>query len=249
MMPDKPYLLLDAGGTVVFPNAELLAQWAGDEGHEMAAESIMEGHFRAIHEFDRAVRDSCRFTPVPYPMFVHAMLTHAGVPAAVIPRVLERAATYDVEGNLWQYTQPWVERALERLGAAGYRMSVISNADGRVARMMDALNYTRFFERIYDSGVMGVEKPDPAIFRRVLDELGLTAAEAIYLGDVYHIDVWGANRCGLGAIHLDPYGLYGDWPGARIRTIIELADWLDDSNGAWHTRDLHPARMLAIEEG
>ena len=46
------------------------------------------------------------------------------------------------------------------------------------------------------------------------------------MGDVYYVDVLGANQVGMAALHLDRYGLYEGWPGYRIPTIAALPDFL-----------------------
>jgi hypothetical protein len=40
-------------------------------------------------------------------------------------------------------------------------------------------------------------------------------------------DVWGANRVGMPALHVDPLGLYEGWPGECIRDLSLAPEWLD----------------------
>ena len=47
-----------------------------------------------------------------------------------------------------------------------------------------------------DSALVGVEKPDPAIFRAALEALGVAPEEALYVGDLYEVDVVGARAAG-----------------------------------------------------
>ena len=61
---------------------------------------------------------------------------------------------------------------------------------------------------VIDSGVVGVEKPDARIFGLALGEARVSAEEALYVGDMYSVDVLGARRAGLDPILLDP-GLAG----------------------------------------
>ena len=58
--------------------------------------------------------------------------------------------------------------------------------------------------------MVGVEKPDPEIFRIALRRAGVEAAEAVHVGDLYAVDVVGARRAGLEPVLLDPHGRYGD---------------------------------------
>ncbi len=125
-------------------------------------------------------------------------------------------------------------------------MSVISNADGRVAEALHDLGLSHYFERIFDSAILGVEKPNPGIFEVALRELNLQPNDALYIGDVFFIDVWGANQVGLGGLHLDPLDLYAGWPGVHLRDVRHLPDWLAQYLAAPTTFDLFPATDLRL---
>ena len=75
-----------------------------------------------------------------------------------------------------------------------------------------------------NSAVAGVEKPDPAIFRAALTALDVPPDQALYVGDLYEIDVLGANAAGMPAVLLAA----GDeitGPGcATIGSLRALAD-------------------------
>jgi putative hydrolase of the HAD superfamily len=57
---------------------------------------------------------------------------------------------------------------------------------------------------VIDSSVVGVTKPDPRIFALGLEAAGTAAAETIYVGDSYFVDVVAARAAGLGAVLFDP---------------------------------------------
>jgi putative hydrolase of the HAD superfamily len=61
-----------------------------------------------------------------------------------------------------------------------------------------------------DSGAVGIEKPDPRIFAMALALADVAPDEALYVGDLYPVDVVGARRAGLEPVLLDPLGRYGD---------------------------------------
>ena len=75
-----------------------------------------------------------------------------------------------------------------------------------------------------DSALVGVEKPDPAIFRAALDALGVAPAEALYVGDLYEVDVVGARAAGMPAALLGLVlpGAAPDCP--RFDSLGALAD-------------------------
>jgi putative hydrolase of the HAD superfamily len=78
---------------------------------------------------------------------------------------------------------------------------------------------------VIDSHVIGVAKPDPAIFAPALEVLGVPADRVAYVGDSVTMDVGGARAAGLLPVLLDPYD---DHPGAdhaRIRSLDEISSW------------------------
>ena len=84
---------------------------------------------------------------------------------------------------------------------------------------------------VVDSAVVGVAKPDPAIFGIALDALGVPASKAVlYVGDSLRYDVAGAVAAGLQPVHLDPYGLCPLPSGhPHVRSLAELARTLERS--------------------
>ena len=47
-------------------------------------------------------------------------------------------------------------------------------------------------------------KPRPSIFEELRRGLGVDYAEMMFVGDNLYVDVHGAQRCGMRAVHFDP---------------------------------------------
>ena len=60
---------------------------------------------------------------------------------------------------------------------------------------------------IVDSFVVGVAKPDPAIFDFALPALALDPLEVIYVGDSVKYDLRSAEAAGMTPLHMDPFDL------------------------------------------
>jgi len=122
--------------------------------------------------------------------------------------------------NLWSERAEGAAEVLTTLRGRGYRIAVVSNADGRVRGLLEAAGLSRLLEFVVDSAEVGVEKPDPRIFHAATERLGLPPSECAYVGDIYEIDVVGVERAGLSAI------LVGDAPApesvVRIACLGEL---------------------------
>ena len=77
---------------------------------------------------------------------------------------------------------------------------------------------------LVDSHVVGLRKPDAAIFQFALERLNLEAHEAAYVGDSYVHDALAARAVGLNGILLDPLDLHPDSICPRIKSLGDLVN-------------------------
>ncbi len=158
--------------------------------------------------------------------YLEALFRFSGVPAERMREVRDCLYELHRERHLWCSVRERTHEALARLRAAGIRLGIVSNSDGRVEQALTVAGLRDYFDVVIDSGLVGVEKPDPAIFRAALDALGIAAEEALYVGDMYEVDVVGARAAGMEVVLLAPSG---PGPGRSCRTagsIDELVDAL-----------------------
>ncbi len=87
---------------------------------------------------------------------------------------------------------------------------------------IDGSNLAGFFDTIVISGDHGFGKPDPRIFRLVLERLKVAAREAVMIGDSLNRDIAGARDAGIHTIWINRYNRTptGDHPVPEI----ELSD-------------------------
>jgi HAD superfamily hydrolase (TIGR01509 family) len=158
--------------------------------------------------------------------FFTRLLRGADVGEEAIPPLLKELWQRNVTGGLWHRPVPGAHAALARLKAAGLRLAVISNAEGRVAEDLAIAGLAPHFETIVDSHNVGVAKPDPRIFAIALERLEARAEESVYIGDLYRIDVLGARAAGMRAVLLDRFDHHADAPCTRITHLDELGAYL-----------------------
>ncbi|HEY7481923.1 MAG TPA: HAD-IA family hydrolase [Gemmatimonadales bacterium] len=192
-------VLFDAGNTLLYLDYERIAAAVGavlglalDPGRLVAASSAASRAAGRAQGPDR-VRSRA---------YLEALFTGAGVPPERWDDVAACLHRLHQENSLWCRLAAGTREALDRLRSAGLRLGVVSNADGRVEEALVAAGLRDCFDVVLDSALAGVEKPDPAIFRAALDALGVTAAEALYVGDLYEVDVVGARAAGMEAVLL-----------------------------------------------
>jgi putative hydrolase of the HAD superfamily len=114
--------------------------------------------------------------------------------------------------------------ALEALRAAGLKLAVVSNSEGTLAALLDRMDFTRHFDTIVDSWVLGVTKPAPAIFHTALERVGARPAEAVMVGDSLKADVAGAQAVGIAAALIDPCDLYREARVPRFPSFAAFAE-------------------------
>jgi putative hydrolase of the HAD superfamily len=225
-MTDRPrVVLLDAGGTLIHPDHEFILERLAAAGvtADPGAYAEARRHAQAVVSDILRSHDPGTDTTRIQAWFV-ALLTHLGCPVDRMPAVGDAIRARHEEGRLWVRPVERTREMLEGLLTAGLRMAVVSNADGRVAEYLDRAGLADCFEFIIDSGIEGIEKPDPRIFEIACHRLGVTPDQVVYVGDTYEVDVLGARAAGIRAI------LVADEPRdgvACIRSILDLPAALD----------------------
>lgn len=131
--------------------------------------------------------------------------------------------------HMWTHVDEATPDALDLLRESGYRLGVVSNADGRMPALIDQVGLADRFEFVIDSHLVGVAKPDPRIFALAVERLGLSASSCIYVGDLYAVDVVGARGAGLQPVLLDPFDDL-DLPVPRVARVADLPGWLAASD-------------------
>lgn len=223
-------VLLDAGGTLIHPDHVFLLDRLAEEG----VEADIEAYHAARRKADAVVGDILRSDDpgnddTRIRAWFATLLLSLGLPEDRLEALARDIKQRHADANLWVRPVPGTRAMLLGLQDAGLRLAVISNADGRVAAYLANAGLADLFEFILDSGLEGVEKPDPRIFRTALDRLGIAADDAVYVGDTWPVDVVGARNVGIRPIYLhDPERPIpeDDDDVIRIAGILELPEAL-----------------------
>ena len=113
---------------------------------------------------------------------------------------------------------------LEHLRDAGFKLAIVSNWDTPLDPLTERLGVADYFDTItasHDERVRSA-KPDPHIFNYTLAAVGVSAEEAVHVGDTYEADIVGARDVGIRPILIDRDGTQvGRWK-ETIRSLSEL---------------------------
>lgn len=128
--------------------------------------------------------------------------TFAGLtPQAGEPELFHALWTRFTEPEAW-HVFPDVLPCLETLAAAGIRLAVLSNWDGRLGPLLERLDLARHFEVIVVSAEVGAHKPSAEIFAHTAGRLGLPPEALLHVGDSAREDVEGARAGGWSSLLL-----------------------------------------------
>ncbi len=132
--------------------------------------------------------------------------------------------------NLWRRLPDEVPPALERAREAGLRLGIISNSEGQLVRLLERLELATPFEVVIDSGVVGLSKPDPAIFHRAAEALKLPPRACLYAGDIPDVDVRGAQDAGMAGALVDALDMHQGYRAApRFLSVAGLVDAMTEA--------------------
>lgn len=223
-------VLFDAGNTLVYVDPRRVLGILEGSGVATDLARVRRAEVAARLRFQERVAEGHKGTePELWKEYFTGVLREGGADGAALPEVGRRLRDAHAERHLWTWVEPGTREALERLLDRGYRLAVVSNADGRVDGVLHDVGLRDCFEFVLDSEVVGVEKPDPAIFLEACRRLALEPKACLYVGDLYPVDYLGATRAGMDAVLLDPLGFHrGRAPGVpSVETLDELGPWLE----------------------
>jgi putative hydrolase of the HAD superfamily len=225
-------LSLDAGNTVIFLDHERLARVLTREGFATDARTLIRAEGDAKLAAERKLLTHVEWSAMDEPgakgwgAMVATIALGAGVPDAELPALLGALWKEHVDLNFWSVVPEGLGTALDRIRARGVRVAIVSNSEGMLEPLFRRLGIRGHFDVVVDSGIVGVEKPDPRIFEMAMLQCNTSAAHTLHLGDMYATDTLGAHAAGIRTALIDPYGhLEGrhvDVP--RVPGVVAVAD-------------------------
>ena len=190
-------LLVDAVGTLVVP-AQPMAQiykTIGEKyGVEYSEKEILD-RYRWAYEKPWG-RSSLRYVDDGRPFWQFIVSSSTGCSD---PQYFEELYHYYMTDKAWRLCDPDAENVFKALKKAGVKSAVVSNFDTRLRPLLRALKCDDWFDAVAVSAEVAAEKPNPTIFLKACDLLGVKPEEVVHIGDDRRNDVWGARDAGCDA--------------------------------------------------
>ncbi len=203
-------VIFDAGNTLLRMNYAIIAEQLRARGRAVTPDQVEEAELRARVRLDPHLAPGASTeSTTTHGRYLRYLLEYLAITEeAEIEAIARWRRGYNPPVGLWNRADPEALSALRAVRAAGLVAGVISNSNGSVRSILEATGLAAHLHFVIDSSVVGVEKPDPRIFHLGLREAGVAADEAVYVGDLYSVDVLGARAAGLEGVLLDPRGFW-----------------------------------------
>lgn len=193
----------DFGQTLARFDAVLAAERLSERGLTIQPENLDQALPQAWQTYNDAIRQG-----------------HGGHPWKILMRALLEGAAPDIHAdaltdavdflwdqqpvkNLWRRPIAGMIELVDELIAAEIKVAVVSNSEGKLAELIDELGWSDRFAIVADSGKLGIQKPDRAIFAWAAERLGTPLEQIVHIGDARAADVDGALAAGMYAIWFD----------------------------------------------
>lgn len=220
-------VLLDAGGVLILPHHGLVVDALAAVGVSLDGADLDGAHYAGSAVLREWPDDDEEILA----RFTDAYARAAGVPEESLERALPALRAAFGREEMWRRPAPGAAEAIRRLRAAGLKVAVVSNSSGHCEQHLLATSVCQTgtgagaeVDTIVDSHLVGVAKPDPAIFHLALDRLGVTPDAAVHVGDIVGADVAGARAAGVTPLHMDPYGFCADSDHAHVLSLDDVVD-------------------------
>ena len=206
-------IIFDYGGTID-TNSKHWAEviWEQYEKHEVPVEKV---DFREAYVFGERtlakypfVRTYHNFHDIlKIKLKLHmeylALKKHLPMDEALLQDYAAKVADscYEYVLDVMKVTRPVVEEL-----SGKYKLVLVSNFYGNIETILEDFGLSSYFSSIVESAVVGIRKPDPAIYQLGVDRMGYPAENVAVVGDSFSKDVVPAKNVGCKMVWLQGVG-------------------------------------------
>jgi putative hydrolase of the HAD superfamily len=131
--------------------------------------------------------------------------------------------------------RPYAMEVLSYLKSHDYKVGLITDCSAEVPKLLKNLPFAQMIDVAIFSALVGMQKPDPRIYRLAAERLAVEPAVCLYIGDGDSYELTGASRVGMHPILIrdlkenssDVYRVNAEaneWHGIIISSLNEVLD-------------------------
>jgi putative hydrolase of the HAD superfamily len=181
------------------------------KAHKFLVENGVDVGFAAFRDAYRKARDTlyvkadAQLEEPHFNLRISTALESLGYGFGVNSEVVAGATNAFCEGFM-EYVRidDQAKNALEKLHEK-YKLGIVSNfaIPECVDKLLERHGLDMLFDTVVVSGAVNKRKPSPEIFDRALEKLGVSAENAVFVGDTVDADIEGAKSAGMIAIFIE----------------------------------------------
>ena len=188
----------DVGQVLLAFDAAFLAEKLALRGYVADPIGIDRAAPPAWEEYGRSLREGRGHGAEGWTAFIKQVSLGGG--ADVDDETLASLLADQQERNMWRRPVPGMLELVRALKDRGVPVIAVSNSEGAVRLLLEQAGILDAFAAVADSGVLGIEKPNPAIFRWAAEQIGVATHDLVHIGDSWTADIEGAHSVGAHAI-------------------------------------------------
>ncbi|KAI7996503.1 hypothetical protein LOK49_LG10G02677 [Camellia lanceoleosa] len=190
-------LLVDAVGTLVVPSQPMaqIYRKIGEKYGVECSEAEILNRYRWAYEQPWG-RSRLRYVNDGRPFWQYIVSSSTGCSDS---HYFEELYNYYTTEKAWHLCDPDAEKVFKAIRSEGVKLAVVSNFDTRLRPLLRALNCDHWFDAMAVSAEVEAEKPNPTIFLKACELLGVEPEDAVHVGDDRRNDIWGARDAGCDA--------------------------------------------------
>ncbi|GMH43370.1 hypothetical protein BSKO_11292 [Bryopsis sp. KO-2023] len=192
-------LFLDVAGTLLLPAQPVgfvYREFAAKRGIQISEEKILEQYRRAFQTRPKKepwAQSTLRYVGDARDFWRYIVQEATGSSDEIL---FETLYSYYGKAEAWSIPDGAVD-ALERLKDEGVKTAVVSNFDTRLRPLLHDLKLGHLFDQVVCSAEVKAEKPNPVIFEKGLEMVGMEPWQVVHVGDDRRNDLWGARDAGI----------------------------------------------------
>jgi putative hydrolase of the HAD superfamily len=221
-------VLLDIGGVMLIPDIEVLSAEFAEFDYSFDVEDFWRAHY-----FGMAALDEFGARPGAWAEgYVEGVLNGLRVTGSrreSLGSVFTKARRLS-DSALWRWPVPGSFDALREFSEGPAKVAFVSNSDGSAEHKLISMGLCQVgpgagikVDAIFDSAVVGIAKPDPAIFNLATGALGVDPGRTVFVGDSLLYDVAGARAANLIPLHFDPFMICAHGDHEHLANLKDLA--------------------------
>ena len=222
-------IFFDAGNTLLYPRLDDRARDLTSAGYPATIDQFHAAEREAKLRLDEWLWPQIRKGEVPRTIdhyywgeYLRVLMKLIGAPEPEHSRLIALVANGFRDIRCWSVVMPETPGYLGSLKDRGYFLGVISNSVGTLDEQLRHMDLRNYFHAVFDSAIVGVEKPHPEIFQLALRAANVGPEGVLFVGDTHATDVGGAQLAGLHGVLIDRIGAYSHFECPCIRSLPEL---------------------------